>query len=129
MVKPWWSKRKNNTIDAKEPTGSRSELEREIESLKRNFFNIIDYGKQVKNDGVSYGSEIGDEFKTLIGDFKSDINPNIEKLQSHIENLQNRGEEISNTFQKIINKVLIIRLNCDTGVALNSLWIFRYSLY
>ena len=39
---------KNNTIDAKEPTGSRSELEREIESLKRNFFNIIDYGKQVK---------------------------------------------------------------------------------
>ena len=74
---------KNNTIDAKEPTGSRSELEREIESLKRNFFNIIDYGKQVKNDGVSYGSEIGDEFKTLIGDFKSDINPNIEKLQSH----------------------------------------------
>ncbi|MBN4908275.1 YtxH domain-containing protein, partial [Staphylococcus sp. EG-SA-17] len=91
---------KNNTIDAKEPTGSRSELEREIESLKRNFFNIIDYGKQVKNDGVSYGSEIGDEFKTLIGDFKSDINPNIEKLQSHIENLQNRGEEISNTFSK-----------------------------
>lgn len=100
LVKPWWSKRKNNTIDAKEPTGSRSELEREIESLKRNFFNIIDYGKQVKNDGVSYGSEIGDEFKTLIGDFKSDINPNIEKLQSHIENLQNRGEEISNTFSK-----------------------------
>ncbi|MCH4477083.1 YtxH domain-containing protein [Staphylococcus haemolyticus] len=91
---------KNNTIDSKEPTGSRSELEREIESLKRNFFNIIDYGKQVKNDGVSYGSEIGDEFKTLIGDFKSDINPNIEKLQSHIENLQNRGEEISNTFSK-----------------------------
>ncbi|MEL3747278.1 YtxH domain-containing protein, partial [Staphylococcus borealis] len=28
---------KNNTIDAKEPTGSRSELEHEIASLKRNF--------------------------------------------------------------------------------------------
>lgn len=91
---------KNNTIDSKTPTGSRSELEREIESIKRSFHNIVDYGKQVKNDGVEYGSEIGDEFKTLIGDFKSDINPNIEKLQSHIENLRNRGEEISNTFSK-----------------------------
>lgn len=36
----------------------------------------------------------------MIGDFKSDINPNIEKLQSHIENLQNRGEEITNGFEK-----------------------------
>lgn len=89
-----------DTNGAKVPTGARSELEREIESVKRSFHNIIDYSKQVKNDGVQYGSEIGDEFKALIGDFKSDINPNIEKLKSHIENLQNRGEEISNTFSK-----------------------------
>ncbi|BGE82092.1 gas vesicle protein-protein [Staphylococcus petrasii] len=89
-----------DTNGAKVPTGARSELEREIESIKRSFHNIVDYSKQVKNDGVEYGSEIGDEFKALIGDFKSDINPNIEKLKSHIENLQNRGEEISNTFSK-----------------------------
>ncbi|GGG82803.1 YtxH domain-containing protein [Staphylococcus pragensis] len=89
-----------DTNGVKVPTGARSELEREIESVKRSFHNIIDYSKQVKNDGVQYGSEIGDEFKSLIGDFKSDINPNIEKLKSHIENLQNRGEEISNTFSK-----------------------------
>ncbi|PNZ70911.1 YtxH domain-containing protein [Staphylococcus croceilyticus] len=89
-----------DTNGTKVPTGARSELEREIESVKRSFHNIIDYSKQVKNDGVQYGSEIGDEFKALIGDFKSDINPNIEKLKSHIENLQNRGEEISNTFSK-----------------------------
>ena len=38
--------------------------------------------------------------KELIGNFKSDINPNIEKLQTHIENLQNRGEDISNAFSK-----------------------------
>lgn len=91
---------KNATIDAKEPTGSRSELEREIEDLKRNFHHVIDYSKQVKNDSTEFGSSIGDEIKTLIGNFKSDINPNIEQLQSHIENLQNRGEEISNTFSK-----------------------------
>ena len=36
----------------------------------------------------------------MIGDFKSDIDPNIENLQSHIENLQNRGEEISKAFEK-----------------------------
>ena len=35
----------------------------------------------------------------MIGDFKSDIDPNIKRLQSHIENLQNRGEEISKTFE------------------------------
>lgn len=77
---------KGDTTGDNVPTGARSELEREIESIKRSFHNIIDYSKQVKDDGVQYGSEIGDEFKTLIGDFKSDINPNIEKLQSHIEN-------------------------------------------
>ncbi len=36
------------------------------------------------------------EIKSLLGNFKSDINPNIERLQSHIENLQNRGEDIGN---------------------------------
>ena len=89
-----------NASGQKVPTGARSELEREIETIKRSFYNIIDYSKQVKNDGVQQGSDIANEFKTLIGDFKSDINPNIEKLKSHIENLQNRGEEISNTFSK-----------------------------
>ena len=87
-----------NASGQKVPTGARSE--REIETIKRSFYNIIDYSKQVKNDGVQQGSDIANEFKTLIGDFKSDINPNIEKLKSHIENLQNRGEEISNTFSE-----------------------------
>ena len=40
--------------------------------------------------------QLAKSLKGLIGNFKSDINPNIEKLQSHIENLQNRGEDISN---------------------------------
>ena len=86
---------KNATIDAKVPTGTNSELEREIENLKHNVYNVIDYTKQIKNESTAYASSIGDEIKSLIGNFKADINPNIEQLQSHIENLQNRGQQIS----------------------------------
>ncbi|MDU4449170.1 MAG: YtxH domain-containing protein [Staphylococcus lugdunensis] len=86
---------KNATIDAKEPTGTNSELEREIENLKHNVYNVIDYTKQIKNESTAYASSIGDEIKSLIGNFKADINPNIEQLQSHIENLQNLGQQIS----------------------------------
>lgn len=92
----WWPKRKNHTIDASQPTGAQSELQREIENMKQSFNDILNYGSQIKNESIEFGSSIGEEFKGLIGNFKSDINPNIEKLQSHIENLQNRGEDISN---------------------------------
>ncbi|MCG7306604.1 YtxH domain-containing protein [Staphylococcus warneri] len=91
---------KNNTIDGGQPTDAQSELQRELETMKQSFNDILNYSSQIKNEGTEFGSSIGDEIKTLIGNFKSDINPNIEKLQSHIENLQNRGEEISNTFSK-----------------------------
>ena len=64
--------------------------------MKQSFNDILNYGSQIKNESIEFGSSIGEEFKGLIGNFKSDINPNIEKLQSHIENLQNRGEDISN---------------------------------
>lgn len=37
-----------NASGQKVPTGARSELEREIETIKRSFYNIIDYSKQVK---------------------------------------------------------------------------------
>lgn len=62
--------------------------------------DIANYISQIKTESTEFGSSIGDEVKTMIGDFKSDINPNIENLQSHIENLQNRGEEISKAFDK-----------------------------
>lgn len=91
---------KNHTIDASQPTGSQSELQREIENMKQSFNDILNYGSQIKNESIEFGSSIGEEFKGLIGNFKSDINPNIEKLQSHIENLQNRGEDISNNLSK-----------------------------
>ena len=68
--------------------------------MKQSFNDILNYGSQIKNESIEFGSSIGEEFKGLIGNFKSDINPNIEKLQSHIENLQNRGEDISNNLSK-----------------------------
>ncbi|PTI04233.1 YtxH domain-containing protein, partial [Staphylococcus warneri] len=80
---------KNNTIDGGQPTGAQSELQRELETMKQSFNDILNYSSQIKNEGTEFGSSIGDEIKTLIGNFKSDINPNIEKIKSHIENLQN----------------------------------------
>ncbi|EHJ07771.1 YtxH domain-containing protein [Staphylococcus simiae] len=91
---------KHNTIDKTAPTGSRTELQLEIDNIKQSFNDILNYSSQIKNESAEFGGSIGNEFKTLIGNFKSDINPNIERLQSHIENLQNRGEDIGNELSK-----------------------------
>ncbi|RIP33986.1 YtxH domain-containing protein [Staphylococcus gallinarum] len=85
--------------ETRKPTGSESEVSREINSIKQNINDIVNYIAQIKSESTEFGSSIGDEVKTMIGDFKSDIDPNIKRLQSHIENLQNRGEEISKTFE------------------------------
>jgi len=95
-------KRESNQFNTqiKRPAGAESEVDREINTIKQSINDITNYISQIKSESTEFGSTIGDEVKTMIGDFKSDINPNIEKLQSHIENLQNRGEEISKTFEK-----------------------------
>lgn len=85
---------------AKKPVGAESEFNREINTIKQSINDITNYIAQIKSEGTEFSSSIGDEVKTMIGDFKSDINPNIEKLQSHIENLQNRGDEITKAFEK-----------------------------
>ena len=82
------------------PTGADSELSREVDSIKQNINDITNYVAQIKSESTEFGSSIGDEVKEMIGSFKADINPNIERIQSHVENLQNRGEEISKTFEK-----------------------------
>lgn len=82
------------------PTGADSELSREVDSIKQNINDITNYVAQIKSESTEFGSSIGDEVKEIIGSFKADINPNIERIQSHVENLQNRGEEISKTFEK-----------------------------
>lgn len=95
--------RKNAPVShaqAKQPVGAESELDREINTIKQSINDIKNYAVQIKSESTAFGSSIGDEVKELIGNFKSDINPNIERIQSNIENLQNRGEEISKTFEK-----------------------------
>ncbi|MCD8906136.1 YtxH domain-containing protein [Staphylococcus arlettae] len=82
------------------PTGADSELSREVDSIKQNINDITNYVAQIKSESTEFGSSIGYEVKEMIGSFKADINPNIERIQSHVENLQNRGEEISKTFEK-----------------------------
>lgn len=39
---------KNNTIDRTAPTGSKSELQREFETIKQSFNDILNYGVQIK---------------------------------------------------------------------------------
>lgn len=87
-------------LKVKRPAGAESEFTREIDTIKQNINDIMNYVNQIKTEGTEFGNSIGDEVKTMIGDFKADIDPNINRLQSHVENLQNRGEEISKTFQK-----------------------------
>ena len=74
----------------------KSDLENEINNIKRSFSDILSYVNDIKTESQTVAGSIGDEVKTMIGEFQSDIDPNIKRLQSHIENLQNRGEEITN---------------------------------
>ncbi|MBI5975792.1 YtxH domain-containing protein [Staphylococcus canis] len=78
------------------PERPKTELEHEIDNIKQNISDIKNYAIQAKNEGQSFGTSIGDEVKAMIGEFKADIDPNIQRLQGHIENLQNRGEEMTN---------------------------------
>ena len=52
---------KNNTIDRTAPTGSKSELQREFETIKQSFNDILNYGVQIKNESAEFGSSIGGE--------------------------------------------------------------------
>lgn len=73
----------------------KTELEQEVDVIKHNLKAIKDYALEIKNESQSIGTSIGDEVKTMIGEFKSDIDPNIKRLQGHIENLQNRAESMT----------------------------------
>ncbi|RIM74781.1 YtxH domain-containing protein, partial [Staphylococcus arlettae] len=64
------------------PTGADSELSREVDSIKQNINDITNYVAQIKSESTEFGSSIGDEVKEMIGSFKADINPNIERIQS-----------------------------------------------
>ncbi|MCO4328177.1 YtxH domain-containing protein [Staphylococcus hyicus] len=83
-------------IESKTVEKPKSDLEKEINNIKRSFSDILSYVNDIKTESQTVAGSIGGEVKTMIGEFQSDIDPNIKRLQSHIENLQNRGEEITN---------------------------------
>ncbi|BCU52651.1 gas vesicle protein [Staphylococcus auricularis] len=83
-----------------QPVGADAEFNRDVETIKQSITDITNYISQIKSEGKQFASTIGDDVKSMIGNFQSDIKPNIEQIQSHIENLQNRGEEISKAFDK-----------------------------
>lgn len=87
---------KSTRIESTTVGRPKSELELEVDNIKRSVNDILGYVNDIKTESQSVAGTIGDEIKTMISEFQSDINPNIERLQSHIENLQNRGEEITN---------------------------------
>ncbi|UEX90864.1 YtxH domain-containing protein [Staphylococcus ratti] len=88
--------KRDNQTRIQHATVERPKSELEVENIKRNFNDILNYVNDIKTESKSVAGSIGDEVKTMIGEFQSDIDPNIKRLQSHIENLQNRGEEITN---------------------------------
>lgn len=73
-----------------------SDISSELDLMSLQMSDIKTNAVTIKEDGTEFAKTIGDDIKKIIGEFKADITPNIERLQGHIENLQNRGEEMTN---------------------------------
>ncbi|QLK86337.1 YtxH domain-containing protein [Staphylococcus sp. 17KM0847] len=73
-----------------------SDITQELDIIKQQINNIMNYAVTAKNEGAQLSRSISHDLKSSIGTFKADINPNVQRLQKYIENLQNRGEELTN---------------------------------
>ncbi|MFD2828896.1 YtxH domain-containing protein [Corticicoccus populi] len=65
-----------------------SQIKTEADEVKSSFL-------KTKHESQEVFSNLGDEIKTMISNFQSDMKPNIENIQEHVDNLQNRGEELT----------------------------------
>ncbi|EKU46574.1 hypothetical protein [Staphylococcus massiliensis] len=95
------------TNAANAPTTSNqqpSETEKEFDFIKANVNNIVDNVNKIQTEGKTLGSTLGEEVKTMIEAFKSDIDPNINNLKTHVEDLKSRGEVIQEEVSDITNK-------------------------
>lgn len=82
--------------------------------MKQSFNDILNYGSQIKNESIEFGSSIGEEFKGLIGNFKSDINPNIENYKATLK------------IYKIVAKILVITFQTISSL---KLWQLSHSFF
>ena len=78
--------------------------------MKQSFNDILNYGSQIKNESIEFGSSIGEEFKGLIGNFKSDINQT------------SKNYKVTSKIYKTVAKILVI-----TFQTINSLKLWQLS--
>lgn len=67
-----------------------SDLKSQVDQLKIEGEDIKNSFLTTKHESSEVFSTLGDEVKTLISNFQSDINPNVERLQGNIENITNK---------------------------------------
>jgi len=61
--------------------------------------NIKEYVLKTKDESQIAIQSLSEEIKTMISQFKADIDPNIDRIQKNIENISNRGNEIQKEIQ------------------------------
>ena len=58
-----------------------------------------EYVLKTKDESQIAIQSLSEEIKTMISQFKADIDPNIDRIQKNIENISNRGNEIQKEIQ------------------------------
>ncbi|HCN60219.1 MULTISPECIES: YtxH domain-containing protein [Mammaliicoccus] len=71
----------------------------QLNEIKDNAVEIKNYVLKTKDESQIAIQSLSEEVKTMINEFKADINPNIEQIQKNIENISNRGNEIQKEIQ------------------------------
>src|SRR5699024_12200909 len=72
----------------------------QINEIKDNVAEIKEYVLKTKDESQIAIQSLSEEIKTMISQFKADIDPNIDRIQKNIENISNRGNEIQKEIQK-----------------------------
>ncbi|TDM07474.1 YtxH domain-containing protein [Macrococcus lamae] len=71
-----------------------------LHQLKIEATEVKDYVMKTKNESQAVMKTMGDEVKSMIATYKSDIDPNITHIKSNVENVKNRADEVKQTFSK-----------------------------
>lgn len=71
----------------------------QLDEMKASAKEIKDYVLKTKDESQIAIQSLSEEVKTMINEFKADIDPNIEQIQKNIENINNRGNEIQKEIQ------------------------------
>lgn len=67
-----------------------SDLKSQVNQLKIEGDDIKNSFLKTKHESSEVFSTLGDEVKTMISNFKTDIDPNIERIQDNVDNITNK---------------------------------------